>query len=45
MSLDALRRRLDRIEVRRSTGHITDLCNLAGHPSPIAADAVRDWRT
>ncbi|GJE57752.1 hypothetical protein [Methylobacterium thuringiense] len=44
MSLDALRRRLDRIEARQGAGHITSLCNLAGHPAPIAAEAVRDWR-
>lgn len=44
MSLISLHRRLDRIEASRSAGLITGLCNLAGHPAPIAAEAVRDWR-
>jgi len=45
MPLDALRRRLDRVEARQGVGHITGLCNLAGHPAPLAAEAIRDWRT
>ena len=44
MNLDALAKRLARIEARRGTDRITGLCNLAAHPPKVAAEAVRDWR-
>lgn len=44
MSLNALSKRLAKIEGRRGGDRIAGLCNLAGHPAQRAAEAVRDWR-
>jgi hypothetical protein len=44
-NVTSLTKRLDRIEARRGGDTITGLLNLAGYPSEIAAEAVRDWRT